>query len=44
MLGSARTARKATGRSSSRSMLAWQQAAKKPSSDAASGDGLAIGW
>src|SRR5215216_3663128 len=37
--GSARMARKTTCRSSSRSMLAWKQAAKKPSSAAASGNG-----
>src|SRR5919112_4929387 len=37
--GSARMARKTTCRSSSRSMLAWKQAAKKPSNAAASGNG-----
>src|SRR5829696_6929444 len=37
--GSARIARKTTWRSSSRSMLAWKQAAKKPSNAAASGNG-----
>src|ERR671921_854977 len=38
-VGSARMARKTTCRSSSRSMLAWKQGAKKPSSAAASGNG-----